>query len=52
MEKSLEDEHVHKVYSQIAAHFSDTRYKPWPKITEFLQQQPQGSLIADVGTLL
>lgn len=52
MAKSLEDEHVHKVYSQIATHFSDTRYKPWPKITEFLQQQPQGSLIADVGALL
>lgn len=45
----LEREHVHKVYSEIAAHFSDTRFKPWPRITQFLQQQPLGSLIADVG---
>lgn len=45
----LETEHVHKVYSKIAPHFSDTRFKPWPRIAEFLRQQPLGSLIADVG---
>ena len=47
--KLLENEHVYKVYSQIAEHFSDTRYKPWPNIAQFLLQQPSGSLIADVG---
>lgn len=45
----LEREHVHKVYSEIAEHFSDTRFKPWPKIAEFLGRQQPGSLIADVG---
>ena len=47
----VEKEHVHKVYSQIAAHFSDTRFKAWPQIAQFLQSQPPGSLIADVGEL-
>ena len=45
----VEHEHVHKVYSQIASHFSDTRFKPWPKIAQFLREQPTASLIADVG---
>ena len=47
----LEAEHVHKVYSEIAAHFSDTRFKPWPRIAHFLQEQASGSLIADVGII-
>ena len=46
---SMERDHVHSVYSQIAPHFSDTRYKPWPRVEEFLRSQPPGSLIADVG---
>ena len=46
---NVEHEHVHKVYSQIASHFSDTRFKPWPKIAHFLREQPTASLIADVG---
>ncbi len=46
----LEHEHVHKVYSQIATHFSDTRFKPWPRIAQFLNDQPVASIIADVGT--
>ena len=47
----VEREHVHSVYSQIAPHFSDTRFKPWPKIAQFLKEQPVGSIIADVGEL-
>ena len=47
--KELEKEHVHDVYKHIAVHFSETRYKPWPRVAQFLQQQPNGSLIADVG---
>lgn len=47
--EELEAEHVHQVYSQIAEHFSDTRFKPWPRIAQFLMEQPPGSIIADVG---
>ena len=47
--ETREDEHVHKVYSSIATHFSDTRYNPWPRVAEFLSSLPPGSLVADVG---
>lgn len=47
--KTLEVEHVHKVYSEIAKHFSETRYKPWPEIAAFINALPPGSLLADVG---
>lgn len=45
-----EKEYVHVVYSKIAAHFSDTRYNPWPKVADFISKLPAGSLVADVGT--
>lgn len=44
-----EKEHVHDVYSKIASHFSDTRYKAWPRIAEFLNSLPSGSSVADIG---
>ena len=47
--QSLEKTHVHEVYERIAPHFSGTRHSPWPKIAEFLREQPVGSLVADVG---
>ncbi|XP_063807646.1 alkylated DNA repair protein alkB homolog 8 isoform X2 [Pseudophryne corroboree] len=47
--ESLEKEYVHKVYEDIAGHFSSTRHTPWPKITDFLMGLPIGSLVADVG---
>ena len=28
----LEKKHVYEVYEKIAPHFSNTRYKPWPKV--------------------
>jgi alkylated DNA repair protein alkB family protein 8 len=28
----MERLHVYDVYEKIAPHFSNTRYKPWPKI--------------------
>ena len=28
----MEKQHVYEVYDKIAPHFSNTRYKPWPKI--------------------
>ena len=44
-----EETHVHRVYEQIAPHFSQTRYKPWPLISKFLHSLPPGSVGLDVG---
>ncbi|KAF7724501.1 tRNA methyltransferase, has a role in tRNA modification [Apophysomyces ossiformis] len=48
-EEEYEKNHVHEVYEVIADHFSDTRYKPWPVVENFLNGLPIGSLGADVG---
>ncbi|QRV72446.1 methyltransferase domain protein [Ceratobasidium sp. AG-Ba] len=48
--QDYEDQHVHGVYEQIAPHFSQTRYKPWPVIAKFLQSIPAGSIGLDSGT--
>ncbi|XP_043928540.1 alkylated DNA repair protein alkB homolog 8 [Protopterus annectens] len=45
----LEQEYVHKVYEEIAGHFSSTRHTPWPKIATFLKSLPQGAIVADIG---
>lgn len=45
----LEQEYVHRVYEEIAGHFSSTRHTPWPYIVEFLKALPSGSLVADIG---
>ena len=62
--RAYEEEHVHSVYQQIAAHFSSTRYKvsnrnipgnicslrqPWPIVDAFLRQLAPGSAGLDVG---
>ncbi|KAG8584701.1 hypothetical protein GDO81_004726 [Engystomops pustulosus] len=47
--ESLEMEYVHKVYEDIAGHFSSTRHTPWPKVVDFLMGLSVGSLVADVG---
>ncbi|XP_006009444.1 probable tRNA methyltransferase 9B isoform X1 [Latimeria chalumnae] len=44
----LERDHVHSVYEKIAPYFSDTRYKAWPRVRQFLLDQEPGSLIADI----
>lgn len=46
---TFEQEHVHSVYSQIAQHFSQTRYKPWPVVEAFIHSLPTSSIVADVG---
>ncbi|KAI1923014.1 tRNA methyltransferase, has a role in tRNA modification [Ophidiomyces ophidiicola] len=46
---TYEEEHVHRVYQEIAHHFSSTRYKPWPIVERFLSELPPGSLGLDVG---
>jgi alkylated DNA repair protein alkB homolog 8 len=45
----IEQKHVYEVYEKIAPHFSKTRYKPWPKVQEFLESLPEGSINCDVG---
>ncbi|RKO84204.1 S-adenosyl-L-methionine-dependent methyltransferase [Blyttiomyces helicus] len=47
--EGLERSHVADVYNLIADHFSDTRYKPWPVVDDFLRELPPGSVGADVG---
>ncbi|SCU95042.1 LADA_0G13058g1_1 [Lachancea dasiensis] len=49
MAEAKELEFVHNVYNEIAPHFSQTRYKPWPIVTRFLQEQGTGSVGIDVG---
>lgn len=45
----MEKKHVYEVYDKIAPHFSNTRYKPWPKIAKYLESLPTGSINLDVG---
>ncbi|KAG9031113.1 tRNA methyltransferase, has a role in tRNA modification [Tulasnella sp. JGI-2019a] len=45
-----EQQYVHEVYDQIAPHFSQTRYKPWPIISKFLASLSPGSIGLDSGT--
>ncbi len=46
---AYEEENVHEVYEQIASHFSQTRYKPWPIVNDFLLGLAPGSVGLDVG---
>ena len=46
---ALEREHVHAVYDRIAPQWSATRYKPWPRVMEFLRALPAGSLVCEAG---
>ncbi|KAI9836218.1 MAG: hypothetical protein M1819_001555 [Sarea resinae] len=46
---AYEEEHVHRVYEQIASHFSSTRYKPWPIVERFLKELHPGSIGLDIG---
>lgn len=45
----LEEDYVKATYDSIAEEFSGTRYKKWPKVEEFLQSIPKGSILLDVG---
>lgn len=47
--QKLEIENVHKVYDEIANHFSQTRHTPWPKVVEFIKSFDNGSIILDIG---
>jgi len=45
-----EETYVHTIYNTIAPHFSQTRYKPWPLISNFLSSLQPGSIGLDSGT--
>ncbi|XP_034556271.1 LOW QUALITY PROTEIN: alkylated DNA repair protein alkB homolog 8 [Notolabrus celidotus] len=45
----LEEEYVHQVYNAIASNFSSTRHSPWPRVCQFLNSLPAGSVLVDVG---
>lgn len=47
--ENQEQQYVHEVYNEIASHFSQTRYKPWPIVQQFLLQQEAYSIGIDVG---
>ena len=45
----IEKKHVYEVYDKISEHFSQTRYKPWPLVSEFLNSLEKNSMVLDVG---
>ncbi|XP_027591762.1 probable tRNA methyltransferase 9B isoform X1 [Pipra filicauda] len=45
----LEKQHVHSVYENTAAYFSDLQSKAWPRVRNFLLEQKPGSLVVDIG---
>ena len=45
----IEKKHVYAVYEKIAPHFSNTRYKPWPKVVNFLETLEKYSFVGDIG---
>lgn len=45
----LEIQNVHKVYNEIANHFSETRHSPWPHVEEFVCSFDAGSILIDIG---
>lgn len=47
--QTQEETYVHTVYNEIASHFSQTRYKPWPIVEKFLNSRPDYSVGIDVG---
>jgi ubiquinone/menaquinone biosynthesis C-methylase UbiE len=47
--EECEKKYVHDIYKSIANHFSATRYKPWPKVEEFLLSLSPDSVMIDVG---
>ena len=42
-------EHVRRVYDAIAHQWHGTRYKPWPRVAEFIATLPLRATVCDVG---
>ncbi|PVU85785.1 hypothetical protein BB560_006910 [Smittium megazygosporum] len=47
--ETKEEQYVHQIYDEISTHFSNTRYKPWPVVEDFINSLEVGSIGADVG---
>ncbi|XP_051169030.1 alkylated DNA repair protein alkB homolog 8 [Leptopilina boulardi] len=47
--KGIENLYVHEVYEKISDHFDQTRHKPWPNVSAFLDTIKVGGLLLDVG---
>nr|XP_027205459.1 alkylated DNA repair protein alkB homolog 8-like [Dermatophagoides pteronyssinus] len=49
--EEIEKTFVVNTYEAIASHFNSTRYKPWPKVSEFVAAATQnpGRVLVDVG---
>uniref|UniRef100_A0A1B0CA61 Methyltransferase type 11 domain-containing protein n=1 Tax=Lutzomyia longipalpis TaxID=7200 RepID=A0A1B0CA61_LUTLO len=45
----VEEENVHRIYNEIAQHFSETRHSPWPQVAEFISSLPPGASLVDIG---
>lgn len=45
----IENLYVHEVYEEISDHFDQTRHKPWPNVSAFLDTIKVGGLLLDVG---
>lgn len=45
----LEIDSVHRVYDEIATHFSETRHSPWPQVEMFVRSLGEGAVLADIG---
>jgi hypothetical protein len=46
---SIEEIHVKNFYNSTADEFSQTRYRPWSCVENFLDTVPEGSIIGDIG---
>ncbi len=46
---TLEKVYVKEFYDKHAEHFSQTRYKSWPSVKEFIDGLPENSLVLDAG---
>jgi hypothetical protein len=46
---AIEKAYVHDVYEQISATFSDSRYRAWPRVKQFLMDLEPGAIVCDVG---
>lgn len=49
LKEDFEKIYVKDVYNSIAGHFSQTRYKAWPSVKNFLDSLPSNSLVGDIG---
>ena len=49
---AVEKAYVHDVYEQISGNFTDSRYRPWPRVKQFLTDLEPGAFVCDVGNIM